>query len=226
MFKVTITKTFMKNFTTTLMMTLLLAGILYSCGTDREMLFNGENLDGWIIVVEDPEVVPEEFFYVKDGVIETPGVPLGYLRTEKRYSDYHLHVEWRYPDEPTNSGVFMHTNGPDVVFPAHFQGQLKVENAGDFIVHGVGEQATLNDTVYTSSEETKPVVAKMHPSNEHPANEWNSYDIICRGNTIELKVNGLLQNVATNCSMSDGAIGLQAEGSRIQFRNLWVEALK
>lgn len=202
-----------------------LALILSSCNTGKEMLFNGKDLDNWIIYVADPEINPEEFFYVNEGTIETPGVPMGYLRTKKKYSDYHLHLEWRYPDEPTNSGVFLHTSGPDLLWPAHFQGQLKVENAGDFIVHGVGEQATLDGTVYTSSEENKPIAPKMHSSNEKPSDEWNSYDIICRGNTIELRVNGLLQNVATECSLTEGAIGLQAEGSRIQFRNLWVEPL-
>jgi hypothetical protein len=200
--------------------------MLLSCTSKKEVLFNGENLDGWIVFVEDPDIDPEEFFYVNGGTIETPGGPAGYLRTERKYADYHLHLEWRYPDEPINSGVFLHTNGPDLIWPAHFQGQLKVGDAGDFIVHGVGKHATLNDTVYTSSADNKPLIPKRHPTNENPASEWNSYDIICRGNTIELRVNGLLQNVATDCSMSEGAIGLQAEGSRIQFRNLWLEALK
>lgn len=196
-----------------------------SCQSGREYLFNGEDLDNWIIFVEDTSVAPEEFFYVKDGMIETVGVPLGYARTKKTYANYHLHVEWRYPDEPTNSGVFLHTSGPDLLWPAHFQGQLKHKNAGDFIVHGIGEHATLNDTVYISSGENKPLIPKMHPTNEKDAGQWNSYDILCRENTIELKVNGLLQNVATDCSLKSGSIGLQAEGSRIQFRNLWVEPL-
>jgi hypothetical protein len=39
---------------------------------------------------------------------------------------------------------------------------------------------------------------------------------------IELRVNGILQSVATNLSHSKGAIGLQAEGSKIQFRNIWL----
>jgi hypothetical protein len=29
--------------------------------------------------------------------------------------------------------------------------------------------------------------------------------------------------VATDCSLTRGGIGLQAEGSTIQFRNLWIE---
>jgi len=196
-----------------------------SCTPKKESLFNGENLDGWTIFVEDASMDPEDFFYVNEGLIETVGVPLGYLRTEKEYTDYHLHVEWRYPEEPTNSGVFVHVNGPDLLWPDHFQAQLKHGDAGDFIVHGVGQSATLNDTVFTSTPDDRPLISKMNPGNENPAGQWNSYDITCKGSTIEIKVNGLLQNTAHDCNLTRGAIGLQAEGSKIQFRNLWVEAL-
>ncbi len=209
-----------------ILFTLLVFLVLTSCTQERESLFNGENLDGWTIYVEDPSITPESFFYVYDGMIETVGVPVGYLRTEKEYSDYHLHIEWRYPEEPTNSGVFLHTSGPDLIWVAHYQAQLKYQNAGDFIVHGVGVSATLNDTVYVSSEEKKPLIPKINPSNENPAGEWNSYDITCKVNTIEVKVNGVVQNIATNCSMTKGSIGLQAEGSKIQFRNLWIESIR
>ncbi len=205
--------------------TLFLFFAIASCTQKKESLFNGETLDGWTVYVEDPSVNPEEFFYVNDGMIETVGVPVGYLRTVKEYSDYHLHLEWRYPEDPTNSGVFLHTTGPDLIWVAHYQAQLKFQNAGDFIVHGVGVSATLNDTVYVSTGEVKPLIPKMNSTNEKPAGEWNSYDITCMGETIEIKVNGLLQNRAFNCSLTSGSIGLQAEGSKIQFRNLWIEPI-
>jgi hypothetical protein len=192
----------------------------------KQSLFNGKNLKGWTIYVNDPKVNPEKYFYVKDGIIETVGVPVGYLRTKKEYSNYRLHVEWRYPEKPINSGILLHINGPDKIWVTHYQAQLKHENAGDFIVHGVGEKATLEGIVYVSTETVKPVVPKLHPSNEKPAGGWNSFDITCKGNTVEIKVNGLLQNTATNCSLTKGGIGLQAEGSKIQFRNLWIEKIK
>lgn len=191
----------------------------------KQSLFNGKNLKGWTVFVDDQTVNPDRYFYVKNGMIETVGEPVGYLRTKKKYSNYRLHVEWCYPGNPTNSGILLHTNGPDKIWVSHFQAQLKHENAGDFIVHGVGEKVTIGENVYISTEEVKPVVPKFHPSNEKPAGQWNSYDIICKGNTVEIKVNGLLQNVATNCSLNKGFIGLQAEGSKIQFRNLWIEKL-
>ena len=210
----------------TIFISVLVFMVVASCTEKKESLFNGKNLDGWTIFVDESIISPEDFFYVNDGMIECVGVPMGYLRTIKEYSDYHLHIEWRYPEEPTNSGVFLHTSGPDLIWPAHYQGQLKFENDGDFIVHGVGETATIDGKVYESSDTLKPVIPKLNPSNEKPAGEWNNYDITCLGNTVELRVNGLLQNTATNCSLTKGGIGLQAEGSKIQYRNLWIKYLK
>lgn len=48
---------------------------------------------------------------------------------------------------------------------------------------------------------------------------------MCRGNTITVRVNGVLQNEVTGTSVSSGAIGLQAEGKRVEFRNLTIEPL-
>ena len=210
----------------TIFISVFVSVVIFSCTQEKEYLFNGENLDGWTIYVNDSIISPEDFFYVNDGMIETVGIPVGYLRTVKEYSDYHLHVEWRYPEDPVNSGVFVHVTGPDLIWPAHYQGQLKYKNAGDFIVHGVGVSATIRDTVYVSTEDVKPLIPKMHPTNEKPAGEWNSYDITCVGNTVELKVNGMVQNRATDCSLTSGGIGLQAEGSKIQFRNLWIKPIE
>ena len=194
-------------------------------GQKKENIFNGKNLNDWVIVAGDSSIRPEQYFYVNDGMIETVGVPAGYMRTKKEFSNYRLHIEWRYPEKATNSGIMVHVGGPDKIWVTHYQAQLKVLNAGDFIVHGVNEKATIGDSTYVSTEAVKPVIPKLHETNEKPATEWNSYDIVCKGNTIEVRVNGLLQNTATNCSLTKGAIGLQAEGSKIQFRNIWIEKL-
>ena len=210
----------------TIVLSIFLILSISSFAQEKQSLFNGKDLKGWTIYVEDKNIDPADFYYVNDGVIETVGVPNGYIRTNKKYSNYHLHIEWRYPEEPTNSGVFLHTNKPDKIWIAHYQAQLKHENAGDFIVHGVGVSATLSDSVYVSTEDYKPLIPKMNDSNEKKAGEWNSYDITCKDNTIEIMVNGLLQNKAYNCSLTEGAIGMQAEGSKIQFRNLWIKKIK
>lgn len=212
-----------------LLISLLFAAVIFAgCSTtdSREMLFNGKDLSGWTVFVGDTSVAPENFFYVKEGVIETPGVPMGYLRTTGTFSDYKLHVEWRYTKEPTNSGIFLHTNGPDKLWPAHFQCQLKQNDAGDFIVHGTGQRAMVRDSLYVSSETIKPVVPKLTASSEVPPGEWNNADIVCSGDSIRITINGVLQNEASKVSLTSGGIGLQAEGSTIQFRNIWIERIK
>ncbi|MCK9411935.1 MAG: DUF1080 domain-containing protein [Prolixibacteraceae bacterium] len=200
--------------------------VAFSCfAQKKESLFNGKDLKGWTIFVNDPSIVPEQFFYVRNGVIETPGVPMGYLRTKKEYSNYHLHVEWCYPEKPTNSGVFVHTNGPDQLWPAHYQCQLKSGCAGDFIVNAVYEKATVHDSIYVGTEKVKPIAVKFSPSNEKKVGDWNSYDIYCYESKVHIVVNGMVQNNVFNCSMTKGSIGLQAEGSTIRFRNIWIEKL-
>ena len=210
----------------TILLVLLVTFSVAGFSQKKQQLFNGKNLKGWTIYVSDSTMAKSKFFYVKNGVIETPGVPMGYLRTKKEFENYRLHVEWRYPEIPTNSGVFLHTVGPDKIWPRHYQAQLKHLSAGDFIVQDIGLSATLRDTVFVSTAKVKPIAAKMKPSNEKKAGQWNSYDIVCKGNTIEIKVNGVLQNFATKCNETKGGIGLQAEGSKIQFKNIWIQKLK
>ena len=210
----------------TLLLVLLVSFSISGFSQKKEKLFNGKNLDGWYIYVSDSTVKPASFFYVKDGLIETLGVPTGYLQTKKEFENYRLHVEWRYPEKPTNSGIFIHTAGPDKIWPIHYQCQLKNLFAGDFIVQDIGLSATVRDSVYLSTAKIKPIAAKMKPSSEKKAGEWNSTDIVCKGNTVEIKVNDVLQNYATKCSIAKGGIGLQAEGSKIQFRNIWIEKIK
>ena len=38
----------------------------------------------------------------------------------------------------------------------------------------------------------------MAASSEKPTGEWNTMEVICNGNTIEVFVNGVLQNKGTN----------------------------
>jgi hypothetical protein len=51
-------------------------------------------------------------------------------------------------------------------------------------------------------------------------------EVMCKANTIEVVVNGVLQNKATGVSASEGFICLQSEGKDIEFRNLILTKLK
>jgi hypothetical protein len=60
----------------------------------------------------------------------------------------------------------------------------------------------------------------MHPSNEKPLGEWNQYEITADGTNLTLKVNGQIQNQATDFAVMPGKILLQSEGAAIEFQNI------
>lgn len=186
--------------------------------TEKIQLFGGENLDGWVRYLPDPNADPANTWQVRDGVIACTGQPAGYLRTEKAYRDYRLHVEWRWPANPGNSGVLLHAGLPDRVWPLMIEAQLASQNAGDIWVV---------DTEFKEHQQRGEGrrTPKLGPHNENPPGQWNSYDITVAGDVIVLAVNGKVMNIASGCSVTSGHICLQSEGAPIEFRNVWVGPL-
>jgi hypothetical protein len=182
-------------------------------------LFNGKDLGNWVFHLKDPAVDPSTVFTVQNGVINIKGDPFGYMRTAESYSDYKLHVEWRWPVEATNSGVFVHGQEPDAIWLKCIECQLMAGNAGDFVCMNGADMIEHTD-------KAKLVVKKMGESSEKPAGEWNTMEVICKGNTIEVMVNGVLQNKGTKVNVSKGSICLQSEGKDIQFKNVFLTRLK
>lgn len=196
---------------------------LTGCASDKTMLFNGKNFTGWKLFIPDEKVDVHEVWSVKDGTIRCEGKPHGYIRTKKDYSDYKLHLEWRWPEKPTNSGVLLHMTGPDRVWPKSIECQLMSENAGDFWLIG-GTAVTVDGKRIVSDKKPTRVPKKSDHSEKAPG-EWNSYDIYCEGDTIRCYINGVFQNKGSNASRTSGKICLQSEGSPIEFRNICIEPL-
>ena len=81
----------------------LLLLVAATCVAEEEVsyIFNGENLDGWTIH-------GTELWYVEDGelVCESgPDAQYGYLRTDRKYDDFELKLEFKQ-EADGNSGVF------------------------------------------------------------------------------------------------------------------------
>ena len=205
---------------------IILSTISFSTGS-KVNLFNGENLDNWTIFVSSPDVKPTELFYVEDGVINTIGSPHGYIRTKESYSNYKLHVEWRWVAEPTNSGVLLHVSGKDMIWPLAIECQLMHGKAGDLVLIGKGSGITVKDSAWlVESEENRyEVLPKFEEVSENPVGEWNSYDITSLDGTLEVIVNGVLQHTGSDMTLTEGNILLQSEGSPMQFRNVYLEVL-
>jgi hypothetical protein len=202
--------------------------LLISCGSDKKtVLFNGENLDNWSIYTGNPDVEPGDVFWVEEGVLHSSGDPFGYIRTKESYSNYKLHLEWMWPGEPTNSGVLLHVQGKDRIFPHCIECQLMNGKAGDIVLMGAGAGVTVKETdhLVTSDERFYMSIPKFEDSSELSPGEWNSYDITSVDGTLEIVVNGVLQHTATNMTLNEGHIALQSEGSPIHFRNVYLQEL-
>ncbi|MHC4460849.1 MAG: 3-keto-disaccharide hydrolase [Planctomycetota bacterium] len=189
----------------------------------KTVLWNGKDFTGWKLFVSDPRHDVTKTWSVKDRVIRCTGRPAGYMRTEADYANYLFHVEWRWPRSGGNSGVLNHTVGPDKVWPKSLECQLASGSAGDFWVIGgleCREHAKKGKRVRGRN------VKKLKDSSEKPLGQWNKYDIICKDDWVVVLVNGVLQNVATRCSITSGKICLQSEGTPIEFRNIYIEPLE
>ena len=115
-------------------------------------LFNGTNLSGWYSwLVDSKRDDPRRVFTVTNGWLRISGDGLGYLSTEKEFSDYRLIVEfkwgatnWPWGDrvgKASDAGVFLHSIGPDGnsadgrgAFRAALECQIMEGATGDFLL--------------------------------------------------------------------------------------------
>jgi hypothetical protein len=175
---------------------------------EKISLFNGKDTKGWKAFVPDLAKDNKDqlsVWSVKDGVLQCAGRPIGYIQTEELFDNFVLELDWRFDPAKGegNSGVLLRTVGDDVVWPKSMEAQLHSKNAGDF--WNIGE--------YKATVDAKD-------TNEKPLGEWNHYRIVVNKGTIELWVNGLLQNVATDVEVNKGRIALQSEGAYIEFKDI------
>jgi len=194
-------------------------------------LFNGRDLTGWHTDIpaadDDPDIEPS--FVVEDGILLSRGRPQGHLITDASYQDYRLVVEWRWPGEPGNCGILVHSSTPRRLyrmFPASIECQLHVGNAGDFWC--IGEDIAVPDMEarrgrrdnWGVDEGRGRRIRNLTDDSEHAHGEWNEMVIECRGRRIDVWVNGEHVNDGFDCTADRGQIAVQAEGRPCEFRRI------
>jgi hypothetical protein len=209
----------------------------------RTALWNGRDLSGWTLHLRESlietksavtaqgislsptvEVTGEAMakaVRIQKGVLRFDSPRSGYLKTARTFSDYRLHVEWRWPNSAAgekNSGVLLHAHGPDVIWPASFECQLKHGNAGQLVGMGL-------DIPAAPLSNQRKRAPRLAPSSEQPLGDWNVYELYARGDQIQAFVNGVRQNEITDLPVHWGHIALQLEGVPIEFREVWLERL-
>ena len=186
-------------------------------------LFNGQDLSGWEYITPDKTAPLATVCTVKpDGVLAVAGKPVGYLATKGSHGSYRLHVEYRWPADAvktSNGGVLVHiASGPmdRNTWPLCLQVQTKIGRFGDLLPMA---GATFAEAL-TSAPGKTPQLDRQNPSSEKPLGEWNAIDIVCRGDGLEVTVNGVAQNRVSGCKPAAGRIGFQLEGMPYELRHL------
>jgi hypothetical protein len=170
-----------------------------SLATDSaEMLFNGRDLTGWTIMNNGA-------FSVTNGILHLER-SLGWLRTDRQFSDFVLEAEWRALETNYNSGFFIRAGTVGKPFPDNaWQVNLK-ESALGALLKG-------RDTVVSSK------------TSKFPVGEWVTFRMEVRGKKLTLDVNGTRAMEFDALDVDRGYIGIQAEGKSFDFRNIHIREI-
>lgn len=137
------------------------------------------------------------------------------LLYKQEMSDGILHVEWRFhPVEGKkgyNSGVFVRTSEDGKVW---HQAQVGAQNIGYLF----------GDTLVNGQLQRVKIPA-IGPQRGREVGEWNTYEVTCKGPDLTLWINGAVTCRWNHCAVPRGHVGLEAEGYRIDFRNVKYKAL-
>lgn len=161
-------------------------------------LFNGHDLSGW-------HASGKNQWVVKDGVLSSPQSGSNLL-TDKTFSDFKLHIEFRYPKE-SNSGVYLRGRYEVQIEASHTDEPLK----------------NVFSAVYGFIAPSE--IAARQPG------EWQSYDITLIGRMVTVVANG--KTVICNREIpgpTGGAINskeaepgpllIQGDHGPIEYRNI------
>jgi hypothetical protein len=137
------------------------------------------------------------------------------FRSVPEFGDFVLHVEWRFTKlEGTpahNAGVYVRVSADGAIWHQAQTGPGGGYLFGNTLVNGAPQRVNLRDA--------------MIENRVKPAGEWNTYEIRAVGRTLTLWVNGAVTSEFSGCEVPRGHIGLEAEGYRIEFRNIKVKRL-
>src|SRR5262245_45095803 len=195
-------------------------------------LFNGKDLTGWLI--DGPTEFkdkadgnkPKPLWTVQDGLIRTTGGAFGFLRYDKEYSDFILHVEYRLVKEKgVNSGIGIRTKKYDTKDgtnsrPSFYSYEVQIldDAAAKPNEHSTG-------SLYRYVAPTKTA--------HKPAPEWNTVEIECVGPKIRINFNGTdtlvfdqSKDEKLKSKPLSGYVCLQSHSKQAEFKNVRIKPLK
>ena len=241
----------MRMIYTTLIATLALSGSAFAQG-EWESLFNGKDLDGWIVKIaglptgEDPGRI----FRVEDGALTVSYDAydqfenrFGHIFYSRPFTNYHFRCQYRFVGEQTpggpkwaygNSGIMLSGQHPDTMkvdanFPKSIEFQFLAQDQTG--TRPTGSICTPGTYVDVDGETVKKHVIKSN-CKALPLGEWVTAEAVVRDGHIQHIINGEVVMNYSNPRYDDGSavtsgyVSLQAESHPCQFRNIEVRVIE
>jgi len=181
---------------------------------DFETLFNGKNLEGWIIQGLEkagPKILEE-------GVLAVGGWDYWAVITQRDFKNFILRFDVKF-ETNGNSGILIHTPKKEV-----FQSSFEIQLAADY-----GEVVT--------DKTTGAIFGKVAPSRNatKPVGEWNSVEIKVDGPKLWVVINGETVQDGVDYTkieglkhkLEKGGIAIQRNDYKktVFFRNIRIKSL-
>jgi HEAT repeat protein len=194
-------------------------------------IFNEKDLSGWKGLVENPisrskmpadtlakkqaaaDMLLKDSWVVKNGVLIFTGHGDN-LATTKAYGDFEMFVDWKITPQG-DAGIYL-------------RGTPQVQ-IWDTSRREVGAQVGSGGLYNNQKNVSKPLVVA-----DNPVNEWNQFHIIMKGDKVTVYLNGVLvtDHIAlenywdrTKPIFAKEQIELQAHGTEVQYRNIYLREL-
>lgn len=173
----------------------------------------------------------------KGNLLQNSGNPIGVVRSEKMYENFIMHVEWRHLEKGGNSGVFVWCDAkadPKSRLPMGMEVQmLELEWVNIHAVDGKQQPiAYVHGELFgaggmtASPDNPRGERSKSLENRCLGVGEWNKYTVVCIDGTVKLAVNGKFVNSIRLASKRKGYLCLEAEGAKMEFRNLQIIELE
>lgn len=171
-------------------------------------------------------------FHFENGVLHVSGAETGYIASNKKYSNFHFTVEFKwgekkYPpreNEKRDAGILYHVDfyGGDKVWPRSLEYQVQEGDCGDFWM-------TDSTTIYFHDTLTIPknwLRGEKFKNAEKPNGEWNKAEVIVQNGNITHILNGQIVNTGKLGNTKEGHLLLQSEFAEVYYRNMMIQELK
>jgi len=204
---------------------LLLAAMPAAAAEDGLVdIFNGKDFSGWVVdgrktFVKDGKQQP--IWTVQDGIIVCNGRGGGFLRFDKKLSDFIVHVEFRMC-KGCNSGLGIRT--------VKYTGSRNTRPSFACYEMQIIDDSGRKPTKYSSGSLYRYVAPKVNAVK--PAGEWNVVEIECRGPKIRITMNGQVIHDLDQTKIKPienkplaGYFCVQDHGRRIEYRHIRLKEL-